>query len=85
MKTNRTVTTLLGIALLPVLFGGLQAAHAQGETTVQEDANTAGFTMIESAVHNGIPKKGSTGSNRTPRWSPWGDFWGVGQGICNPL
>ena len=46
---------------------------------------TAGFTMIESAVHNGIPKKGSTGSNRTPRWSPWGDSGGVGQGICNPL
>ena len=84
MKTNRTVTTLLGIALLPVLFGGLQAAHAQGETTVQEDANTAGFTMIESAVHNGIPKKGSTGSNR-PTLVPVGRFWGVGQGICNPL
>ncbi len=38
---------------------------------------TAGFTMIESAVHNGIPKKGSTGSNRTPRWSPWGDSGGL--------
>ncbi len=44
---------------------------------MQEDANTAGFTMIESAVHNGIPKKGSTGSNRTPRWSPWGDSGGL--------
>ena len=33
--------------------------------------------MIESAVHNGIPKKGPTGSNRTPRWSPWGDSGGL--------
>ncbi len=51
----------------------------------REIAITAGFTMIESAVHNGIPKKGSTGSNRAPRWSPWGDSGGIGQGICNPL
>ena len=43
----------------------------------REIAITAGFTMIESAVHNGIPKKGSTGSNRTPRWSPWGDSGGL--------
>ncbi len=41
------------------------------------DDHTAGFTMIESAVHNGIPKKGSTGSNRTPRWSPWDDSGGL--------
>ncbi len=33
--------------------------------------------MIESAVHNGIPKKGSTGSNRAPRWSPWDDSGGL--------
>ena len=43
----------------------------------REAGHTAGFTMIESAVHNGIPKKGSTGSNRTPRWSPWGDSGGL--------
>ena len=52
MKTNRTVTTLLGIALLPVLFGGLQAAHAQGETTVQEDANKTVVRRLVDEVKN---------------------------------
>ncbi len=52
MKTNRTVTTLLGIVLLPVLFGGLQAAHAQGETTVQEDANKTVVRRLVDEVKN---------------------------------
>ena len=59
MKTNRTVTTLLGIVLLPVLFGGLQAAHAQGETTVQEDANTAGCIILDQP--SGITPNGPSG------------------------
>lgn len=52
MKTDRIPTTLLAILLLPLLLSAPQIGQAQGETTVQEEANKEVIRRLVTEVKN---------------------------------